>query len=189
MRRPAGAFSQGLRTLYKAFMSAPAFAAVVLLFILLMEGVAWVAHRYVMHGFLWSLHKSHHEPRTGPFEKNDWFAVFFSIPSIVLIYLGAHGSPPAFAAGIGILGYGLIYFFFHDMLVHRRVDTGLRPKKGYLARVVQAHRLHHAVESKEGCVSFGFVFAPSPQHLKRMLAETAEARLRAPNVKRNLPDE
>lgn len=170
-------------------MSALAFIAVVIAFILIMEGVAWVAHKYVMHGFLWSLHQSHHEPRTGAFEKNDWFAVFFSIPSIALIYIGVNHWTPALAAGIGILGYGLIYFFFHDMLVHRRIDTGLRPKKGYLARVVQAHRLHHAVESKEGCVSFGFVFAPSPQHLKRLMKDAEGARLRAANVKRNLPDE
>ena len=170
-------------------MSALAFIAVVTAFILIMEGVAWVAHKYVMHGFLWSLHQSHHAPRTGAFEKNDWFAVFFSIPSIALIYIGVNHWTPALAAGIGILGYGLIYFFFHDMLVHRRIDTGLRPKKGYLARVVQAHRLHHAVESKEGCVSFGFVFAPSPQHLKRLMKDTEGARLRAANVKRNLPDE
>lgn len=170
-------------------MSALAFITVVIAFILIMEGVAWVTHKYVMHGFLWSLHRSHHEPRLGAFEKNDWFAVIFSIPSIVLIYVGVNHSTPALAAGVGILGYGLIYFFFHDMLVHRRIDTGLRPKKGYLARVVQAHRLHHAVESKEGCVSFGFVFAPSAQHLKRMLAETEGARFRAANVKRNLPEE
>lgn len=170
-------------------MSALAFIAIVIAFILIMEGVAWVAHKYVMHGFLWSLHRSHHEPRTGAFEKNDWFAVFFSLPSIALIYVGVNHWTPALAAGIGILGYGLIYFFFHDMLVHRRIDTGLRPKKGYLARVVQAHRLHHAVESKEGCVSFGFVFAPSPQHLKRLMQETEGARLRAAAVRRNLPDE
>ncbi len=170
-------------------MSALAFIAIVLTFVLLMEGVAWVTHKYVMHGFLWSLHKSHHEPRTGAFEKNDWFAVIFSMPSIALIYIGVHYWTPALAAGVGILGYGLIYFFFHDMLVHRRIDTKLRPKKGYLARVVQAHRLHHAVESKEGCVSFGFVFAPSPQHLKRLMQATEGARLRAASVKRNLPDE
>jgi beta-carotene 3-hydroxylase len=170
-------------------MSALAFIAIIVLFILLMEGVAWVTHKYVMHGWLWVLHRSHHEPRLGAFERNDWFAVFFSLPSIALIYVGVHHWAPALAAGIGILGYGLIYFYFHDVLVHRRIDTGLRPKKGYLARIVQAHRLHHAVESKDGCVSFGFVFAPSPQHLKKMLAETAEARLRAPGVRRNLPEE
>ena len=25
-----------------------------------MEFVAWSVHKYVMHGFLWSLHKDHH---------------------------------------------------------------------------------------------------------------------------------
>ncbi len=164
-------------------MSALAFIAIVIAFILLMEAVAWITHRYVMHGFLWSLHRSHHEPRTGAFEKNDWFAVIFSIPSILLIYAGVNFWTPALAAGIGILVYGLIYFFFHDMLVHRRIDPGLRPTKGYLARVVQAHRLHHAVESKEGCVSFGFIFAPSPQHLRKMMKKAEGARLRAATVK------
>lgn len=162
-------------------MFAVQFIAVLIGFILLMEAVAWITHKYVMHGWLWSLHRSHHEPRDGAFEKNDWFAVIFAVPSIVLIYLGANGTPLALAAGLGILGYGLIYFFFHDILVHRRIDFGLRPKKGYLARVVQAHRLHHAVEGKEGCVSFGFIFAPSPQRLKAMLAAKEEAVLRAPS--------
>jgi len=156
-------------------------------FILLMEGIAWVSHKYVMHGWLWSLHKSHHEPRTGPFEKNDWFGVFFSVPSMVLIYIGVNHWAPALSMGLGILGYGLIYFFLHDILVHKRIDSGLRPKKGYLARIVQAHRLHHAVEGKEGCVSFGFIFAPSPQRLKAMLRETQAAnatpvQMRAPKA-------
>ncbi|PIE48407.1 MAG: beta-carotene hydroxylase [Flavobacteriales bacterium] len=26
----------------------------------LMEGVTWLTHRYVMHGFLWYLHEDHH---------------------------------------------------------------------------------------------------------------------------------
>ncbi len=153
---------------------------IVIGFILLMEGVAWVSHKYIMHGWLWSLHKSHHEPRTGAFEKNDWFGVFFSLPSMALMFIGVHYWPPALSAGIGILGYGLIYFFLHDILVHKRIETPLRPKKGYLARIVQAHRLHHAVESRGGCVSFGFIFAPSPQRLKAMLKTTQEAKLRAP---------
>jgi beta-carotene 3-hydroxylase len=163
-------------------MFAVQFIAILIGFILLMEAVAWITHKYVMHGWLWSLHRSHHEPREGAFEKNDWFAVIFAVPSIILIYLGANGTPLALAAGIGILGYGLIYFFFHDILVHRRIDFGLRPKKGYLARVVQAHRLHHAVEGKHGCVSFGFIFAPSPQRLKAMLAAKDEAVMRAPSA-------
>ena len=27
---------------------------------LIMEFVAWAVHKYIMHGFLWSLHKDHH---------------------------------------------------------------------------------------------------------------------------------
>ena len=41
---------------------------------LFMEGVAWFTHKYVMHGFLWVWHRSHHTPRTGMFELNDLFA-------------------------------------------------------------------------------------------------------------------
>ncbi|MGF1545298.1 MAG: sterol desaturase family protein [Parvularculaceae bacterium] len=161
-------------------ISAATFVAIVVAFVLVMEGVAWLTHRYVMHGFLWSLHKSHHEPRKGPFERNDWFGVVFSIPSIALIYYGVQGRPAILAAGVGVLAYGVIYFLYHDVLVHRRIDLGFRPKRGYFARIVQAHRLHHAVQSKEGCVSFGFIFAPSPARLKKMLRKTESAQLRAP---------
>ena len=53
-----------------------------------MECVAWFTHKYIMHGFLWSWHKSHHKKHDHFLEVNDLFAVVFSIPSIVLIYLG-----------------------------------------------------------------------------------------------------
>jgi beta-carotene 3-hydroxylase len=86
-----------------------------------MEVVAIYTHKYVMHGPLWSLHESHHTPRKGTFEKNDLFAVFFSVPSIVCIYIGVNHLTPLLWLGLGILGYGLVYFFFHDVLVHRRI--------------------------------------------------------------------
>ena len=39
-----------------------------------MEFVAWFTHKYVMHGFLWFLHKDHHQPKKNQvFEKNDAF--------------------------------------------------------------------------------------------------------------------
>ena len=161
-------------------MSLLLYVTIFVAFVLIMECTAWLSHKYVMHGWLWSLHKSHHEPREGAFEKNDLFGVFFSIPSIILIFIGVWYWTPALPAGLGILGYGLIYFFLHDILVHRRIDVGLRPKKGYLARIVQAHRLHHAIEGKEGCVSFGFIFAPSPRRLKKLLDATENAQRRAP---------
>jgi len=34
-----------------------------------MEAVAWLTHKYVMHGFLWYLHRDHHQKEPGFFEK------------------------------------------------------------------------------------------------------------------------
>ena len=50
-----------------------------------MEGFAFLAHKYVMHGWGWGWHRSHHEPRTGWFEKNDLYAVVFAGVAIVLV--------------------------------------------------------------------------------------------------------
>lgn len=143
--------------------------------VLVMEVVAIVSHKYVMHGFLWSLHKSHHSPRQGRFEKNDWFGVMGAIPSFILILGGVElGWGSLFTwIGAGVAGYGAIYFVFHDIIVHRRLETGYVPRSSYMKRVVQAHRLHHVVESKTGTVSFGFIFAPNIGSLKAQLAENA----------------
>ena len=45
----------------------------------LMEGLTWCIHRFIMHGFLWSLHKDHHQKEPGFFEKNDAFFLIFAI--------------------------------------------------------------------------------------------------------------
>ena len=36
-----------------------------------MEMIAWASHKYVMHGFGWGWHRSHHEPRDGALERHD----------------------------------------------------------------------------------------------------------------------
>jgi beta-carotene 3-hydroxylase len=125
-----------------------------------MEGVAWLMHKYLMHGPLWVLHESHHRPRTGWLEKNDLFGIFFSVPSIVLIYLGTHGTPALLAVVLGMTAYGMAYFGFHDVIVHRRVRTSFVPQGSYLRRIVRAHLIHHRTLTREGAVSFGFLYAP-----------------------------
>ncbi len=139
-----------------------------------MEGVAWATHRFLMHGPLWLLHRSHHEPRTGRFELNDLFALYFSLPSIALIVWGGLGWWPAKWLGWGMTAYGLIYALFHDGLVHGRFRSPLPLK--LMKRLVQAHRMHHAVATKRGCVSYGFLWAPPIARLKRQLkANRAQA--------------
>jgi len=151
-----------------------------------MEGVAYAAHRWVMHGPGWVLHASHHAPRTGMFELNDLYAVIFAAPSVVLLWLGVRsGWGGGFAAvGAGIAAYGAIYFGFHDWLVHRRLPHHVVPRGNYLQRIVQAHRLHHAVTSKHGTVSFGFLYAPPVAALKRQLRASGSTGRRA-----TLPEE
>ncbi|AJP74675.1 sterol desaturase family protein [Sphingomonas hengshuiensis] len=136
-----------------------------------MELFAYAAHRWVMHGPGWFLHASHHRPRPGAFELNDLYAAIFAVPSIVLLLGGVRlGWWPGFTwIGAGIAAYGAIYFGFHDVIVHRRLRTGYVPRSSYMKRIVQAHRLHHAVGTKHGTVSFGFLWAPRPEILKAKL--------------------
>lgn len=149
-----------------------------------MELFAYAMHRWVMHGAGWFLHESHHRARTGPFEWNDLYAVIFAVPSIVMIWLGVRGGwgDTATVIGAGIAGYGAIYFGFHDWIVHRRLPHRIVPRSDYFKRIVQAHRLHHVVESKHGSVSFGFLWAPPIDRLKAELRASGEARLREPGA-------
>ena len=147
-----------------------------------MEGVAYAAHRWVMHGPGWVLHKSHHSPRTGAWELNDLYFVIFAAPSILLLLGGARLGWGDWATwiGAGIAGYGAIYAIFHDLIVHKRLPHRYVPRSPYMKRIVQAHRLHHAVETKAGTVSFGFLVAPTPEALKTELARRGRAGVRAP---------
>ena len=149
-----------------------------------MEGIAYAAHRWVMHGPGWFLHASHHRPRPGLFEANDWYAVIFACPSILLLLAGVRlGWGAGYAwAGAGIAAYGAIYFGFHDVIVHRRVPHRYVPRWGYMKRIVQAHRLHHAIETKHGTVSYGFLVAPRPEALKAELARRGREGVRAPQA-------
>ncbi|WP_374300316.1 hypothetical protein [Paracoccus sp. (in: a-proteobacteria)] len=74
--------------------------------------------------------------------------------------------------------YGVLYFIAHDGLVHKRWPFTYVPRKGYLKRLYQAHRLHHAVDGKDGCVSFGFIYAPPVPTLVKQLDGNKKARLR-----------
>lgn len=131
-----------------------------------MEWVAWFSHKYIMHGWGWAWHASHHRPRDGWFELNDLYAVVGAAISITLIYFGREGLGPTWWIGWGMAGYGLIYFVFHEGLVHRRWPFKWNPKSGYIKRLIQAHKIHHAGHGKDDCVSFGFLHARPLAELK-----------------------
>jgi beta-carotene 3-hydroxylase len=143
--------------------------SIVALTVVAMEAVAWALHRHVMHGWGWRWHRSHHEPRRGRFETNDLYALVFAGISLLFFTLLADLWPSFWWVGIGTLVYGLLYTILHDGIVHRRLGFGLSPRRGYLKRLVQAHKLHHAVHEREGAVSFGFLYAPPVRDLRRRL--------------------
>ena len=127
-----------------------------------MEFVAWFTHKYIMHGFLWVWHEDHHRHHEGFFEKNDYFALVFSLPSILTLILGFEIPSLWFLKGIGfgILGYGIFYVLFHDILVHRRVRIRFFARSRYLRRMMNAHYIHHKVHTRQGAEAFGFLYAP-----------------------------
>jgi len=83
-----------------------------------MEGVAYLTHKYLMHGPLWFLHRSHHVPHAGFFERNDLFGLLFALPSIALIDAGVRTGSWMLPVGLGMTAYGALYFLFHDVVVH-----------------------------------------------------------------------
>ncbi|BDD04890.1 sterol desaturase family protein [Aureibacter tunicatorum] len=143
-------------------MSYIIFATVTLLTFAAMEGVTWLTHKYVMHGFMWYFHEDHHQPKyQAPFEKNDFFFVIFAIPSILLFYFGVNPSINyLFFIGLGILLYGIAYFFIHDILIHQRFKLFTRTKNKYLVGLRKAHKVHHKHMGKADGECFGMLFVP-----------------------------
>lgn len=137
------------------------FIITVLTFIL-MEAATWLIHKYVMHGFLWVLHRDHHDHSTqGPLEKNDYFFVIFALPAIALMYVGSINHFSAlFYIGLGITIYGMAYFFVHDIFIHQRISFLRETQNPYLMAIRRAHKQHHKHLVKHNGECFGFLWVP-----------------------------
>jgi len=128
---------------------------------LVMEFVAWFTHKYVMHGFLWSLHEDHHVHDKGFFEKNDSFFLLFAVPSLLLCYFGSvNGLDFRFWMGIGVLLYGIAYFLVHDIFIHQRFKIFKRTNNIYLRALRKAHKVHHKHLVAENGECFGMLLVP-----------------------------
>lgn len=125
-----------------------------------MEMFSWFVHKYVMHGLLWRIHKTHHTKTKGFFELNDVFSLFFGSVAVLLIILGFENLDYRFWIGSGITLYGFTYFILHDVLIHRRVRVKSKPAGSYLEAISKAHRDHHKTRERDGSVSFGLLIVP-----------------------------
>ncbi|MGB3542207.1 sterol desaturase family protein [Rubrivirga sp.] len=131
-----------------------------------MEVASYVLHRWLFHGVLWRLHRTHHDPEHGHgdgLEWNDLFSVAFGVLSVGLIWIGREAplESTAFPLGIGIAVYGALYFVLHDLYAHGRLGR-FRTKNSAAQSVKRAHGRHHQSLTKRGQEPYGlFLFPPS----------------------------
>ena len=135
---------------------------VVVLSFISMEAIAWLTHKYVMHGILWVLHKDHHKKESkGFFEHNDFFFLIFALPGIAGLYFGMQqGYNYLFWTGLGITIYGFTYFFVHDIFIHQRFKIFRDADNKYFLAIRRAHKMHHKHLSKKEGECFGMLFFP-----------------------------
>jgi beta-carotene 3-hydroxylase len=137
------------------------FALITLGVFIIMEGVSWFTHKYVMHGFGWFLHEDHHQPKYDGFEKNDLFFAIFAIPSMALFFLGTYTEYSYLLfIGLGIMCYGIAYFTIHDVLIHQRFKWFKNTNNAYLKGLRKAHKIHHKNMGKKDSQCFGMLFVP-----------------------------
>ena len=123
----------------------------------IMEFVAWATHKYIMHGFLWNLHKDHHQVNKDKvLEKNDAFFLIFAIPGATFMILGS----TLLYIGIGITLYGFAYFIVHEIFIHQRIRIFKRTRIKYLKVIRKAHKIHHKSRSKDNGTCFGMLIVP-----------------------------
>ena len=126
-----------------------------------MEICSYGIHRYIMHGWLWFIHKTHHRRGKHRLELNDVFSLLFAGISIVFLIIGIL-SVQYFLLGIGagIILYGILYFIIHDIIIHRRIKTTFPIRHPYLRQIIHAHALHHSTTEKYPSQSFGLLWVP-----------------------------
>lgn len=140
-----------------------------------MEAVAWLAHRYLMHGPLWFLHDDHHRKTPGALEKNDTFFLIFAIPSWLSIMLGMMaGNGISVAVGAGIALYGLAYAIVHEVFIHQRLPYLRKTNSVYWEAVRLAHKMHHRHLDKHPGENFGMLWV-HPKYIAQVRKQRQSA--------------
>ena len=129
---------------------------------LFMEFMAWFSHKFIMHGFLWHLHKDHHKKDHGSwFERNDLFFIFYAVVSMSLVILwGEYGFWAGLPMALGIFTYGMSYFIVHDIFIHQRFKLFRSTNSKYAKGLRRAHKIHHKSIHKGGGACFGMLWVP-----------------------------
>ena len=131
------------------------FLLLIVLGFIFLEAFSYVVHRWLFHGFLWPLHKTHHLPRKGAFEANDLFSFLFgSVSVLLLVFSDKSLESLALPFGLGIALYGAVYFVVHDLFTHRRFIPFVSSNR-FFSAIRAAHQRHHQSVQKDGREPYG----------------------------------
>lgn len=112
-------------------------------------------------------------PRHGPFELTDFFAILNALPAIAPLAYGFFhkGLVPGlcFGAGWAITVFGMAYMFVHDGLMLQEIPAGPIADVPSLRRVAAAHQLHHS--DKFIGIPYGLLLVPKELEEVRGLEE------------------
>lgn len=130
-------------------MSATTFVLMATASFIAMEPLTAAIHRFVMHGVGAWFHRSHHQPSTSGWERNDWYPVGFASIVMVGFWLGFHRQELAWMipVGVGVTLYGATYALVHDGYIHGRLGLFRTRRWRWLDRLADAHRIHHLYSS------------------------------------------
>ena len=137
-----------------------------------LELVSYVLHRWLFHGVLWPMHRTHHVSRHAWWEWNDLFSVGFAGVAIALLWIGKDAplESVGFPIGLGLTIYGFIYFLVHDLYTHRRFWP-FRSQHPLMRLLQRAHLKHHqSVETGQrpfGLFLVAYRDYPTPRHRRR----------------------
>ncbi|MDB5264183.1 MAG: fatty acid hydroxylase [Adhaeribacter sp.] len=134
---------------------------IVVVTFMLMEGVAWFTHKYILHGFLWFLHRSHHVRHNHALERNDLFFMYYGVLAMLFFIYGSKNMDYRFWIGTGISLYGITYFLIHDIFIHRRIKIFKNTSNTYLKALNIGHKVHHKTTGRDGSEVFGMLWVPT----------------------------
>ncbi|SFP99967.1 beta-carotene 3-hydroxylase [Hymenobacter arizonensis] len=150
-----------------------------------MEFWAWFMHKFVQHGPLWFLHRSHHVRHPHPVERNDLFFLIYGGISAALFITGENGAHWWYWVGVGIAAYGTVYFFVHDVLIHGRLRFWKKSQNTYLRALNMAHKTHHKTTGRDGSAEFGLLWvSPKYFELARKQAESRKNKITSTDLSR-----
>lgn len=135
------------------------FIGLTILGFVVMEFFSYAVHRWLFHGVLWRIHRTHHEANKFPLELNDVFSLAFGLASVGLMVFAEKPllDSISFPIGLGIALYGFVYFITHDFFTHRRF-LPFKSNNKVLLTIRAAHQRHHQTAEKLGLEPFGLFF-------------------------------